>query len=249
MEYHLVNIIILLFLLTYTHRVNCSTEITDDEKAAIENGLAVGSALAEALKDGDFADSLVKLGTNLASFLGVLGPLAGILLAFIPGGDSEELIFMREKFEELNVKLDVITAEFTEVKNDFDWRTVVVSFGTYERKIRAAEDNLNRIYRVQGQTRENEKENFIIQYESDFENSVQKLYDVIVYNDQVISDNILQAVVQQTNNHKRDTEQFSLGLVQLLIQGIKVKVSYYGMKESWPEIWDIQRKGLLAQKL
>ena len=69
---------------------------------------------------------------------------------------------MREKFEELNVKLDVITAEFTEVKNDFDWRTVVVSFGTYERKIRAAEDNLNRIYRVQGQTRENEKENFII---------------------------------------------------------------------------------------
>ena len=42
MEYHLVNIIILLFLLTYTHRANCSTEITDDEKAAIENGLAVG---------------------------------------------------------------------------------------------------------------------------------------------------------------------------------------------------------------
>ena len=218
MEYHLVNIIILLFLLTYnTHRANCSTEITDEVKAAIENGLAVGSALAEALKDGDFADSLVKLGTNLAPFLGVLGPLAGILLAFIPSGDSAELIFMREKFEEVNVKLDIITAEFTEVKNAIDWSTVVVSYGTYERKIRAAEENLNRIYSVQGQTRENEKENFIIQYESDFDNSVQKLYDVIVYNDQVISDNILQAVVQQTNNHKRDTEQFSLGLVQLLI--------------------------------
>ena len=68
-------------------------------------------------------------------------------------------------------------------------------------------------------------------------------------NDQIISDNIIQAVVQQTKNHKRETEQFSLGLVQLLIQGIKVKVSYYGMKEPWPEIWDIQRKGLLAQKL
>ena len=231
MEYHLVNIIILLFLLTYTHRVNCSTEITDDEKAAIENGLAVGSALAEALKDGDFADSLVKLGTNLASFLGVLGPLAGILLAFIPGGDSEELIFMREKFEEVNEKLYIITAEFTEVKNAIDWSTVVVSYGTYERKIRAAEENLNRIYRVQRQARKNEKNNFIIQYESDFDNSVQKLYDVIVNNDQVISDNILQAVVQQTKNHKRKTEQFSLGLVQLLIQGIKVKVSYYGMKE------------------
>ena len=162
MEYHLVNIIILLFLLTYTLRANCSTKIPDNEKAAIENGLEVGSALAEALKDGDFADSLVKLGTNLASFLGVLGPLAGILLAFIPGGDSEELIFMREKFEEVNVKLDIITAEFTEVKKAIDWSTIVVSYGTYERKIRAAEENLNRIYSVQGQTRENEKENFII---------------------------------------------------------------------------------------
>ena len=117
------------------------------------------------------------------------------------------------------------------MKNAIDWSTVVVSYGTYERKIRAAEENLNRIYRVQRQARKNEKNNFIIQYESDFDNSVQKLYDVIVNNDQVISDNILQAVVQQTKNHKRKTEQFSLGLVQLLIQGIKVKVSYYGLKE------------------
>ena len=52
-----------------------------------------------------------------------------------------------------------------------------------------------------------------------------------MYNNQVISDNIIQAVVQQTKNHKRKTERFSLGLVQLLIQCIKVKVSYYGMKE------------------
>ena len=45
MEYHFVNVLILLFLITYTHRANCSTKITDDEKASIENGLTVGSAL------------------------------------------------------------------------------------------------------------------------------------------------------------------------------------------------------------
>ena len=86
---------------------------------------------------------------------------------------------------------------------------------------------------MQRQARENEKENFIIKYERYFDNSDQKLYDVIVNNDHVISHNIIQAVVQLTKNHKRKTEQFSLGLVQFLIQGIKVKVSYYGMKE-WP---------------
>ena len=82
------------------------------------------------------------------------------------------------------------------------------------------------IYSVQRQAPENEQENFIIKYESDFDNNVQKLYDVIVNNDHDISNNIIQAVLQQTENHKRKTEQFSLGLVQLLIQGIKVKVSY-----------------------
>ena len=70
----------LLFLLTYTHRANCSTDITDDEKAAIENCLKVGSALAEALKEGAFTDALDKLGTNIATFLGILDPLASILL-------------------------------------------------------------------------------------------------------------------------------------------------------------------------
>ena len=45
MEYHFVNVLILLFLLTYTHRTNWGTEITGEEKAAIENGSTVGSAL------------------------------------------------------------------------------------------------------------------------------------------------------------------------------------------------------------
>ena len=112
MEYHLVNILILLFLLTCTHRGNCGTEITDGEKAAIENGLEAGSALAEALKEGAFTDASAKLG--------LLTLMAGIILAFIPGDDSAELIFMRKKFEEDNVKLDIITAEFAEVKNAID---------------------------------------------------------------------------------------------------------------------------------
>ena len=83
MEYNFVNILILMFLLTYTHRANCGTEITDDEKAAIENGLAVGSGLAEALKEGVFTDALVKLGTKIAPFLGILGPLVSILPFFL----------------------------------------------------------------------------------------------------------------------------------------------------------------------
>lgn len=230
MGFNLLKVLTLVFLINHAPHAKSAT-ISEEQKTAIEKGLEAGKALAEALKDGDFRDSLVKLGKNLAPFLGVLGPLASIALAFIPTGDSEELAFMKEKFEEVNNKLDIITSEFEEVKNAIDWSTVVVSYGTYERKIRAADHNLKRIYEVEGEARGYETKNFINQYESDFDNSVQKLYDVIMNNDHAISKNILEAVIKQTKDHKRKIEQFSLGLVQLLIQGVKVKISYYGMKK------------------
>ena len=232
MAYNLLKVLVLLILLINSPQ-KTAAQISAGDKTRIEKGLAAGKALADVLKDGKFRDSLVKLGKNLAPFLGALGPLAGLALAFIPTGDSPEMKFMKQKFEEVNNKLDIITSEFQEVKNAIDWSTVVVSYGAYERKIRAAESNLNRIYEVQGQARESEQRNFINQYESDFDNSLEKLYDAIMNNDHVFSKNIIEAAVKQTKNHKTKVEQFCLGLIQLLIQGIKVKVSYYGLKE-WP---------------
>ena len=62
-------------------------ELSPEEATAIEKGIEAGNAIAEVLKDGNFQATLKKLGSNLAPFLGVIGPLAGIALAFIPGGN------------------------------------------------------------------------------------------------------------------------------------------------------------------
>ena len=183
MGYHLLNVL-MLFFITSTPYANCSTRplISGRELSTIENGVLAGTALADALKEGQFVNSLKKLGTKLTPFLSVLGPLVSIALAFIPTGDSPELVFMRGKFEEVNNKLDIITSEFTEVKLAIDWSSVENSYAPYERKIRAAEENLNRIYRVEGATREFEKQMFITLYNNDFDNSVQDLYDGIINN-------------------------------------------------------------------
>lgn len=181
------------------------------EKNKIEKGLEAGKALADFLKDGKFRDSLVKLGKNLSPFLGALGPLAGLAIALIPTGDSPELKYMKTEFKKVSNKLDIITSKFEEVKRAIDWNTVKVSYGSYERKIRAAEANLNRIYEVEGKVRDNEKTNFITQYELDFSNSLQKLYDAIMENDHILSMNVLETAVKQMKNHRRKVEQFSLG--------------------------------------
>ena len=47
----------------------------------------------------------------------------------------------------------------------------------------------------------------------------------------VASKNVLTAVVKYTKNHKRKFEQFSLGLVKRLFQGMKVRVPHYGLND------------------
>ena len=219
-----------------------------DNEDVIIQGIKAGSAVAEFLKEGDFGKTLQSIATNLSPFLGVLGPLASLAFSFIPTEDSAELIFMREEFGKVNTKLDIITSEFEEVKNAIDWNAVVVSYGTYERNIEAANTNLGRVYEHEGSVRENERQYFITQFDNDFSNSLQKLYDAIMNDDHVFSTNILVAVVEQTKRHRRNFEQFTLGLVRLLVQGIKVKLSYYGLKnhssQHLVDEWDVKMVAL-----
>ena len=105
------------------------------------------------------------------------------------------------------------------MKRAIDWRAVEISYGVYERKIRALEVDLNRVYSVSSSNFKIEKDHFLRNFENDFDNSLQKLYDGIVNDDHVFSKNILDAAIKHTENHKRKVERFSLGLVQLLVEG------------------------------
>jgi hypothetical protein len=108
------------------------------------------------------------------------------------------------------------------VNKAIDWKAVEVSYGVYERKIRALEEDLNRVYSAPKQAFETEKNHFLDNFKNDFDNSLQKLYDAIVNDDHVFSKNILDAAIKNTENHKRKVERFSLGLVQILIEGMVV---------------------------
>ena len=111
------------------------------------------------------------------------------------------------------------------MKRAIDWNAVQVSFGEYERNIRALEEDLSRVYSVERKNMETAKNTFLRNFAAQFDNSLQKLYDAIVNDDHVFSKNILDAAIKHTKNHKRKIERFSLGLVQLLLEG---KVVFLG---------------------
>lgn len=87
------------------------------------------------------------------------------------------------------------------------------------------------MYELTRDARKNAIVHFIDEYKSHFGDSVDKLYNGIVENNQRLSDNIVRAIMENTKCYKRKVEVFTLGLTQLVIQGIKVKLSYFALRK------------------
>ena len=75
--------------------------LTTAKRNTIKNGLKSGQALANPLKDGKFSESLKQLATKFEPYLKMLGPLADLALSLIPTGDSEEMKYMKEQFQQV----------------------------------------------------------------------------------------------------------------------------------------------------
>ena len=93
MDGRMLGVLCLLIILVYTPY---KTKATGTK---ITRGLTAGKNLAQALKDGNFPKSLTNIGSNVAPFLAVLGPLASLALQFIPTKDSPELAYMKTQFQ------------------------------------------------------------------------------------------------------------------------------------------------------
>lgn len=90
--------IILLVIVCFAIQVE---PLTTAKRNIIKNGLESGQALANVLQDGKFSESLKQLGTKFVPYLNMLGPLAGLALSLIPTGDSEEMKYMKEQFQQV----------------------------------------------------------------------------------------------------------------------------------------------------
>lgn len=98
---------------------NSAGEVSKGSVEKIKNGLSFGeNAVAFLSKLGNSEKSKVfsSLG-KMASFLGAAGGLVSFALSFVPKSQSVELKYMKEKFAEVNRKLDKITSELDNVKD------------------------------------------------------------------------------------------------------------------------------------
>eukprot|EP00112_Aurelia_sp_Birch-Aquarium-sp1_P018196 Seg4309.2 transcript_id=Seg4309.2/GoldUCD/mRNA.D3Y31 product="Complement component C9" protein_id=Seg4309.2/GoldUCD/D3Y31 len=116
---HLLPIILIGCLTIAIVPSTCLADLSKAEKASISLGLDAGEKVIKFISEfGDKNNKELEIFTRLgklSGFLGATGGLISFALSFLPSQDSKELAFMKNKFQQVNSKLDIITAKLDNV--------------------------------------------------------------------------------------------------------------------------------------
>ena len=82
-----------------------------------------------------WVDVLSKKTARVAGFLGSLGAVFALIMAFIPQGESAELKFMKDEFAKLFTKVDAIARSVEDTKNLIESSTQQAAYVRYENNI------------------------------------------------------------------------------------------------------------------
>ncbi|XP_063448624.1 uncharacterized protein LOC134728120 isoform X1 [Mytilus trossulus] len=199
--------------------------MTPEEKQQVNAGLELGKGIAELLEKKEFTTSLTKIAKGIGPYLGALGPFIGVVMAFIPS-ESEELGFMKDMMKTIDNRLDRVDNRFNDVERLIQWNIVAINFGQLEQRINAVSREFQYIYAVPQVAVKNRKTIFIANYEGDFQNSGTKLYQAIVQKQDTFQEDLGTSVLRYTENDRKKTQVFLLGVMQLLFQAVKVELGY-----------------------
>ena len=78
---------------------------------------------------------LSKRAGRLAGMFGTVGALFGVIMAFIPGGDSPEIKLMKSEFGKLSEKIDTVAKSLDDTKNLIKLATQKALYIRYEQKL------------------------------------------------------------------------------------------------------------------
>jgi len=121
------------------------------------------------------------------------------------------------------------------VKRLIDWRSAQSKYSAREQNIKAVADALRSLLGAKGGkggSKTGAKHRFLRNYRNQYRSSALVLYQGMVDDSSLLSGNLVKAAVKYTQNHRRQVQRFMLGLLQLIMQGIQIEMSFYSMTEN-----------------
>ncbi|XP_033102421.1 uncharacterized protein LOC117105404 [Anneissia japonica] len=215
--------------------VFASSGYGEDEKEVLDKvnaGVEAGNAIVEVLSDENLSKTFGKIATiasKIGPFLGAIGPAIALISIFLPDSPSPELQYMKKKFAEMDQKFDKVFTKFEEVENLIQETSLKAQYGEYEHTISALSYRLQQFLSAPTDAVQGQKETFISAYESSYGSATYKLWRGMM-EDTVLSDNIPETAIKYTDNNRGRVQGIMKGVTNLILQGVKVHLSYLKAK-------------------
>jgi hypothetical protein len=207
-----------------------SANLSAKDKASINDGLRAAATLSDFIEKRDFTKTLTQLTKAIGPYLGAIGPVVGLIIGLFGNKEPAQFTFMKQMLKHIDTRFDRIDGQFSDVNRKIDYVHVQIEFGIIEQKIFAVGAQFEKLYNAPSTAAKHMKRIFISNYESDFQNSGQKLYDGIMNSNNVFTESLGEAAMQYTENDRKKTQVFMLGLLKLLLQASKIELAYLKAK-------------------
>ncbi|KAK3106234.1 hypothetical protein FSP39_015806, partial [Pinctada imbricata] len=176
------------------------------------------------------------LASNIAPFLGALGPIMSLITLFLPKEESAELKFMKKKFAEVDANFGKVFNRFSEIKNLIQEKSLRNQFSDYESKIVVLSRRLHHLLNAPTDVVEEYKATFIESKRSSYDDAASVIWNGMMGKSQGFQYDIPREAMKYTNNHRRRVQEIMNGGLSLILQGVKVHLTYLtliGRKHSY----------------
>ncbi|CAH1802061.1 unnamed protein product [Owenia fusiformis] len=205
-----------------------SESFNSDEKDQIEKGLAAGKEIIDYIKQKDFAQTIRKLTESASQFLGALGPFSSFILAFV-STDSSELTYMKGMMTEIDAQFNKVEARLGDIQTLIEWTNVEQNLGVIELTVATLDMEFKLFYNTSG-TASEKQQTFINVYDNNYATSGSKLYLMTVGEGGTFIENLCESIMKKTKYDRKETNDYLLGVLKILLQAIRLELAYYGMQ-------------------
>lgn len=205
---------------------------TANENALIKNVTDILNT-AKALDNGNgsFVDKINNVGNFAEKFTEMIAPaLLSLRAEKMSGGEKSAnsldsrllknlMIEVDREFKGLSVKLENLIHKMEEHR-------IQMQLGNTEQKIRVAAQELEILHSVPADAFSEQVRLFILNYESDFQNSAKKLFHSVMSENSIFYQSMFDIALPLTQYNRQAMQLFMMSVLKLLLQGVNVEMSY-----------------------
>lgn len=205
-----------------------SAETANDNQLLnqIKEDVQFADHLTSTMKPLDFMKFLRTAAPKALSFISATLKFVNLIFSFLGNNESQVLLAIKQVYNEMNRRFDVIDNELLDIKRQLNWTRVSNQFSKTERDITTVYRLFKDIYEGPLAIRASQKSYFVHSFENTCTNCALDLYHGIMGMNKGLSDDILQTAMTSLQYNRPKMQTFMLGLLKLLVLAVNNELAY-----------------------